>query len=290
MRFRKASLSMALVCLAVVPAAAQDQGTGPGKVMVILREEIKPARIAAHERAESAYPRAFRAAKVPVYYVGMRTLTGSPEAWFISSYQSYEAYEQENDLIDKNAALGKQLERADDGDAPFRTGQSNMILELKEDLSYGMRPTVQDMRYMTAVIMRVRPGYGETFHELRKAIKEAHEKTKVDEHWALYQVNSGMPAGTYVLLSGSMGMKEFDTDPHSQAYRDAIGDTGRERMQKFQREGMLSSDVITLAFAPKMSNVPDAWIKARPDFWSAPAAPEKTTMAAPVAPAKVGSQ
>jgi hypothetical protein len=285
-----ASFAAGLTCLAVTPAAAQEQGPGPRKVLHIIREEIKPARGAAHERAEEAYARAFRAAKLPVYYVGLRSLTGPPEAWFISAYDSHAAWEQENDAVEKNASLSRQLERADDADAAFRTGQRNIVLELDEDLSYRMRPSMQDMRYLDVTVMRIRPGHMQTFREIRKTAKEAHEKAGIDEHWALYTVNSGMPAGTVLLLSGSMSMKEFDTDPHTPAYRDAIGDEGRKKNQQFQREGLISVETMTFALAPKMSNVPDAWIKARPDFWKAPAV-EKITMApAASAPAKPSAQ
>lgn len=283
-RFLLASFAAALACAAGTPMAAQDQGPGPRKVLYITREEIKPARAAAHERAEAAYGRAFRAAKLPVYYVGLRSVTGPPEAWFLSSYDSFAAWEQENDMVDSNATLGRQVERADQVDAAFRTGQRNVVLELDEALSYRMRASLQDMRYLDVTIMRIRPGHMPTFRDVRKTAKEAHEKAGIDEHWALYTVRSGMPLGTVMLLSGAMSLKEFDSDPHTQAYREALGDQGREKAQQFQREGLLSVETMTFALAPKMSNVPDSWIKARPDFWKPPAAEKTTTMAAPAKP------
>jgi hypothetical protein len=272
-----------------VPAAAQEQGPGPRKVLYVIREVIKPARTAAHGRAEEAYVNAFRAAKAPVYYVGLKSLTGAPEAWFMSSYESYAAWEQENDMVAKNATLGRQLERADEADAPFRTGQSNVVLELDEDLSYRMRPTMQDMRYLDVTVLKLRPGYQQAFTDMRKMVKAAHEKAGVDEHWAIYNVVSGMPAGTVMLISGSMGMKEFDTDPHNDAYRTAVGDEGREKMRQFYKDALISAETTTFELTPQMSHVPDAWTKARPEFWKAPA-PPKTTMATPPATAKASGQ
>ena len=258
-----------------VPARAE--GPGPAKVIRIVREEIKPARGAAHARAEEAYVRAGVASKMPAYWVGMSTLTGPSEAWFLSSYESYEALEKENDAF--NPAMAKMLEAADDGDAQFRTGTRVYHAELNADLSYRMRPSVQDMRYITVTTVRVKPGYQREFIEVRKALTAAHTKANVDEHWAFYNVTSGAPSGTYLILFGSSTLKDEDTDPHTAAYRDAVGDEGRAKAEAFNRAGIQMVDTLTLEISPQMSHVPAAWITARPNFWKLPAM--KTTMAAP---------
>jgi hypothetical protein len=277
---------VASVCCAValgvsfVAVPRAQQGPGPRKVLQIIREEIKPGRNASHGRAEEAYVRAFRMNKAPVYYVGMRAVTGPTEAWFVSSYDSYAALEQENDLIGKNVALGKALEMADEQDAPLRTATRTIIAELQEEASYRMRPSVQDMRYMHVTTIRIRPGWSSVFEEVRKLAKAAHEKANVDEHWAIYEVVSGMPAGTYLMMQGSMSLKDEDSDPHTQAYRDAVGDEGRAKMQQFQRDGVAGVETALFEFAPQMSNVPDEWIKARPDFWKVPTV-KATSMSKP---------
>jgi hypothetical protein len=259
---------------------AQD-GPGPAKVLRIVREEIKPARGAAHAKAEEAYVRAGVASKMPAYWVGMHAITGPSEAWFISSYPSYDALEKENDAF--NAAVGRMVDAADEGDAQFRTGTRVYLLELDEGLSYRMRPNVKDMRYLTVVTTRVKPGYGRAFTEMRKALKAAHEKANVDEHWAFYEVTSGAPAGTYMLLFGGSTMKEQDTDPHTPAYRDAVGDEQRAKNEALMREGIAFTDVVSFEISPQMSHVPPEWITARPNFWKLPST--KTTMAAPKVPA-----
>jgi hypothetical protein len=271
------------LALSVAPATRAAEGPGPRKVMYVIREEIKPARAAAHARAEEAYVRAFRTAKAPVYYVGLRAITGPTEAWFLSSYDSYEAWEKENDAIAKNPTLTRQLEAADEGDAGFRTGTKQLLLELMPDLGYRPRASVQDMRYIHATTIRLRPGFGRAFEEIRKLALAAHEKANVDEHWVVYQVVSGMPAGTYMMLSGSMSLKEDDTDPHTDAFKEALGEEGRKKQEQFNREAVISADTVSFEIAPQMSNVPDEWIKARPDFWKAPAMKSTMTATEPMA-------
>jgi hypothetical protein len=77
-----------------------------------------------------------------------------------------------------------------------------------------------------------------------------------------------------------MSLKDEDTDPHTQAYRDVMGDEGRAKVQQFQRDGVLGADTALFEISPQMSNVPDEWLKARPDFWKLPTM--KTSSAKPV--------
>lgn len=279
-------LVTAVAVVSMVPPALAQQEPGPSKVLSIIREEIKPARGAAHARAEEAYGRAFRAAKAPVYYVGLRSLTGPNEAWFVSSYENYAAYEAESQLIEKNATLSRQLEAADEADAQFRTDQRNIIAELVPELSYNPR-SIKTLRYMDVTTIRVRPGHGDTFEGARKLLLDAHTKANVQEHWAVYRVVSGMPAGTYLLLQGSTTMKEYDSDPHTPAYRDAIGDEGRKTIRQAQREAVINAETVTFAVSAQMSHVPDAWTKEHPDFWKVPAA--RTTAAPATAPKPVAA-
>jgi hypothetical protein len=272
-------LAGVLVLACTAGPSVLAEGPGPSKVLRIVREEIKPARGAAHARAEEAYVRAGAASKMPAYWIGMSAVTGPSEAWFFSGYDSYDALEKENDAF--NAAVGKQMDAADEGDAQFRTGTRLYLLELNEDLSYQMRPTVKDMRYITVMTVRVKPGYSREFLEVRKALTAAHAKAKVEEHWAFYEVTSGASAGTYMILFGSSAMKDDDTDPHTQAYRDAIGDEGRTRSEAFMREGIAGMETVTFEISPQMSHVPAEWIAARPGFWKAPSMKMKTTSTAP---------
>ena len=251
------------------------EGPGPSKVLRIVREEIKPARGAAHARAEEAYVRAGAASKMPAYWIGMSAISGPSEAWFFSGYDSYDALEKENDAF--NAAVGKQMEAADEGDAQFRTGTRLYLLELNEDLSYQMRPTVKDMRYITVMTVRVKPGHSRAFLDMRKALTAAHAKAKVEEHWAFYEVTSGAPVGTYMILFGSSAMKDDDTDPHTQAYRDAVGDEGRTSSEAFMWEGIAGMETATFEISPQMSHVPAECVAARPGFWKAPTMKKMTS-------------
>jgi hypothetical protein len=239
---------------------------GPPNVLSIFREQVKPGRGAAHVKVEAGYVAAFRKAKGHPY-LAMTTITGPDEAWFVVAYQSFEDYENDTRSIEKNAALTAELEQLDERDSSLRTGQTAMLARFRPDLSYNPGVNIGEMRYFQIVTFRVRPGHIREFEEMRKVVNEAHEKAKVDEHYAVFQASAGVPVGTYLLIIPLKSLKDLDTDPHTAAYRDALGDDNREKNERMTREGVISTEVNILALSPRMSLPSEQMEKADPAFW-----------------------
>lgn len=275
--------SVALCALGILaiggPAPAQEAPQGPAKILQIYREEIKSGRSAGHEQVEAGYAKAYKTAgRTP--YVAMATIAGPNEAWFIERYDSFAALEAESDAAEKDGTLQQALARLGEADSAFRTGGRTIIAEYREGLSYQPYANIAGMRYVDAVIIRVRPGQGRAFNEARELVKKAHEKAGVKESWVVYEVATGMPSGTYLMFILRKSLAELDSDPHSQAYRDALGDEGRAKLQKLTSEAVLSTDEMTFKFSPRMSN-PAPWLVKADPFWA-----PKVTMAKPAAGAK----
>jgi hypothetical protein len=260
------------VLAARVPSSAQDLAPeAPAKILQIIREEIKAGRATAHEKFESGYVKAYRAAK-RAPYLAMSTLTGPNEAWFIVPFPSYAALQKETDAVAKDATLSAELERLDEYDASFRTGGGTMLAEYKPELSYRARGDFSGVHYVEVTIVHVRPGHTKEYEELVSASRKAHEQANVDEHFGVYEIASGMPTGTYLVFTGLNSLAELDSDPHTQAYRDAVGDDGRARIQQLIADSVLSADRMVFQFSARMSN-PPAWLmKNDPEFW-VPASP-----------------
>ncbi|HEU4386481.1 MAG TPA: hypothetical protein VFV34_01705 [Blastocatellia bacterium] len=268
------TLASCLLASAAIQAAAQEPG--PPKVVAIFIEEIKPGRGAAHERVEAGYVQAFKEAKMSPY-VAMTSLTGRSEAWFVVRYDSFEAWEQENQKIEKNARLAGALARLDEQDAAFRTNQRTIVARYREDLSYNPMVNLGEMRYFQVITFRVRPGHTRSFEEARKMSKGFHEKAKVDEHYAVFQVESGMPGGTFMLFLPRKSLKEIDNDPHTKTYQDIVGDSGRKQLDEMASADVLSTDSVIFAFSPRMSYPSEALLKADPSYWK----PKPLPMPAP---------
>lgn len=283
-------IAAAVVFAIAAPLAAQEAApTAPPRVLQIYREEVKPGHGPAHAKTEAGWPRAFAKANWPTNYVAMTTVTGPGEAWFITGYESYEAWEKDSRNIEKNAGLQAELDQLSAQDGEHLSAGRSIALTYREDLSHRPGVSIPRMRYMSVTIVRIRPGHNEDYEEVRKIVKAAHEKAGVKDNHSVWQVSSGMPNGTFLVMTPMRSLAEADASPQvhgqNQAYRDAIGDEGRRKLRELTTAGTLSSETMVFAFSPKMSYVAKDWIAADPEFW-APKPAAKPAAKKAEAPAK----
>src|SRR5215218_5039982 len=98
-----------LASVSLVSAQA-DAPPPPPKVLQIFRETVKPGHSAAHANTEAGWPAAFAKADAPGHYLALTSTSGPNEAWFITGYESFAAYEKDNAGIEANAALSAETD------------------------------------------------------------------------------------------------------------------------------------------------------------------------------------
>ena len=128
------------------------------------------------------------------------------------------------------------------------------------------------MRFMQIDVVRVKAGHDREFRAFWRAMVEAHTKAKMDEHWAVYQVTAGQPDGTYMFIYPMKSLEDIDKSGpmHGDAaYRDAMGEAGRARMNDMTAASVESSQRLVFAFNPKMSLLEKEWAEAD-SFWANP--------------------
>jgi len=135
------------------------------------------------------------------------------------------------------------------------------------------------MRYFEIQVFHIRPGHDKEWDDVMKLAKAAYEKAVPDTHWAAFEevLGGGVLGGggvTYVLFTPMKSAAEIDhelTDDKQVAA--ALGEEGMKRLEELAAAAIESSETNFFMFNPKMSYVPDAWIKADPDFWKPKPAP-----------------
>jgi hypothetical protein len=139
-----------------------------------------------------------------------------------------------------------------------------------EELSYRADWDVAKIRYYAVNTVRIQPGYGREFEEIRRLVKSAHEKAKVDERWSLYEVVDGAPDDTYVFFFPLTSLADMDKDEerHGKEYRDAVGEDTRSRQREFQKNAVRSSETRVFRLNAKMSYLPKEFTDRDPDFWT----------------------
>ena len=263
----------ALLCLATSPAptvAQEASSQSPPKVLQIFVESVKPGKGAAHEKVEIGWPQAFRKAKWPTRYLAMTSLSGPGEAWFMSGYESFAALEADQKNIEKAPTLAKELERLSQLDGELLSGTRGVLAVYRPELSYRPDIGLADMRYFALTIITLKPGYDSAFADVRKLVHAGHDKANMDEHWAMYQVTSGMTGPAYLLLIPMKSLQEADVaqESHGKPYGDALGDAGRKQLRDFGRTAVESTETKLFAFSPKMSYPSDEWVAQDPQFWT----------------------
>jgi hypothetical protein len=261
---------------AALPVGAQSPATSdplaPPALLEITREEVRPGKNAAHAGNEAAWAAAYAKAGSPVHWLGMATVTGPNEAWFLSRHESFADFEKADASTDAAPALAAERDQlaATDGDLVSRT--STLLLRYREALSYQPEVRLPDMRYMTVDVVRVKHGKVAAFADGWRMIAAAHKTASMDEHWAVYQVVSGMPDTTFMFLYPRKSLAEIDASGpmhRADAYRNAVGDGGRRQMADVQENAIEMSQTLHFRLRPEMSTLPKEWAEAD-SYWTPP--------------------
>lgn len=250
----------------------------PPKVLVVQREYIKPGMAgSAHMKTESAFVQAMTAAKWPTHYLGMDSMSGVSRALFLVGYDSFAAWEKDNQAQQKNATLSAAFDKAIVADGQLLTSYDSGVLAYREDLS--LRPTaanVAQSRYFDIMRFKVRPGHEKEFEDLTKMYVDGLGKANPDAHWAMYQSVYGADnGGVYLLFSAMKSLAEVDSGmSNDKKFAEQMGGDGMKKISELAAACIQEVSENLFAFNPKMSYPADAWVKADPSFWKPAPAPK----------------
>jgi hypothetical protein len=261
--------------------AAQIQEAAPApvpKVLMVVREQIKEGREAAHAKAEEAWPRIFSKGNVTTHYVGMTAESGPSEAWFLEPYDSFGGMEKARGEIEQSP-LAADLEVANVQDGELRTGSRTLLAVYRGDLSFHPAEAMSSLpkcRHMGVTVLRINYGHDADLAQIAKLLIDGDEKSNSDQPVLTYQAISGGPSGTYLIFSPMDSLAHMDAAPaRLAAARQAMGERNRQRLDALAPEVVQSSESLLFAFNPRMSYVSKEFAARDPEFWNPkPASPK----------------
>jgi len=267
------SLGLGLSLCSLVSAFAQETvDQTPPKVLVMMREFLKPGKGGSvHQKSESAFVQTMTAAKWPTHYLGIDSLSGRTRSLFLVRFNSFEDWEKDNLATLRNSTLAAALDSAAIADGELLTEYDTSVLTYREDLSLRANVNIAQMRYFEIARFVVRPGHGLEWEALVKQYLSGYEKAVPDAHWAVYQSMYGAEnGGVYLVFVPMKSLAETDRSMlDSKKFVTALGESGLKKLEELEAACVESSQTNLFAFDPKISYVPDSWVKADPDFWSA---------------------
>jgi len=250
-------------------AQMQDESPAP-QVLMVVREQIKEGREAAHVKAEEAWPRIFQKGNVKTHYLGMTTESGPSEAWFLEPYDSFGGMEKARAEIEQSP-MAADLEVANVQDGELRTGSRTMLAVFRGDLSYHPAEAMSSLpkcRHMAVTVLRIKYGHDAELVQVARLLIDGDEKSNSDQPVLTYQVVSGGPSGAYLLFSPMDSLARMDAAPaRMAAARQAMGDRNRQHFDTLAPEVVQSSESLLFAFNPRMSYVSKEFAAGDPEFW-----------------------
>ena len=263
------SLFSRLVFLVAPALLAQGGIMPPPPLLLIVREEVKPGRGGPHAVTETAWTRALTKAKSTDHYLGMTSLTGPSEAWFIMGYPSYADWEAKQHELDKDQVFTKEVEKIAQEDGEHLTGTRTILAAYRKDLSFGPDVEIGKMRYFRVRTFRVKQGQNKAFEEGVKTALAAYGKSHYPASFAFYEVAAGTGSPTYLVLRPMKSLASLDgMDAADKAFQEALGEEGRKAVPKVFADTVNAVDNQLFSFSPKLSFPGPRTLASDPAFWT----------------------
>lgn len=284
------STASLLLSLSVV-ALAQAAPPTPPKLLLIVREEIKPGEMPAHQQEAAAFIRVLEKANARISdpklrdgRIGMSPVAGNENEvayiWPYDSFADMEAKQKESERLSSSPALMK----ADFDKLPdnrLHASQRDTLAAFRSDLSYGIgRIDIAEARYMVMTTFRIKPGHDDEYWEMvKKHVFPARDKAGIKASYAIYQSVGGVPNGTYFQFRPLRSLAELD-ERAPIATRNAMSNETKDEVDKLTDRTLLSSETMIYRINPRISHVAAemaARDKSPTPFWNPKPEPESMT-------------
>jgi hypothetical protein len=194
--------------------------------------------------------------RATVNVIALTAVSGPLDAWSLELHDSF------GSLEDLDKALGGAIPVNAPG-----PGVRAAIGRYQAGLSYRPEQWMQDLpkaRYIDVAIYRIGPAEHGDFIKLLKTRRVALSSVNLDRPSMVYQIVSGEPAGTYMVLTALPSLRVFDDGkPAAPVY--AEGDQAAARKAAADIEG--ASEHSLFRIEPKFSYVLDDFASGDPNFW-----------------------
>jgi len=209
---------------------------------------------------------AYADARAAVNVFGMTSITGPAETWFLETHNSFGSIE---DVMEAHSAM---LDR-DPGDR--FGGLSGDVLAQSRTLIAVYRPgfsyrpdqaarMLPRTRYFSVTLYRTRPGADGEFSELLRARKDFFDSMNLDRPDIAYQVISGAPSATYLLLAPLTSLRSLDEGLGRRSLRT---ESRSAVANKAGSDIELSRGQLLFRVQPRISYVSDEFASEAQEFW-----------------------
>jgi hypothetical protein len=263
-----APLLLGIATFATAQSTMPAGPTPPPPILQRFRELVKVGRGDAHEANERAWAGAYAKSKLPIYSVAMTSMTGTNDAWWMTAWSSFKAYDDANVAMAKNKELTESISQYSAKDAEYVTDAVGSLWTLRADMSYRDTVDWSAMHAYQMITVRARPGHSDDVKRIAEKIRATHQAAGTSAHWAMYQGMMGVPDGTFLVIIPLKSVADLDVGMKEDAqFGKALGEAGGKELDKLSSDGVISTETNLYAVNAKMSYVSNDWRVADADFW-----------------------
>lgn len=213
-------------CLPGVPmtATTPDYGQTP-PVLLLYRADLLTGKGADYAATETEVVKAYQAQNIPVYWVALQSITGTPHYLYFDGFNAFAEIEASGAAVGKALKANPDLARLQ-SELLQSIQSTQTILNLRrDDLGHRLdKFDIVKFRYARITMIQLRSGFEQDFADTVHAIRKVYEATGSESPWAIFQVHSGMPEPTFFAVQLLNSLKEYD---------DALEARKRERENPF---------------------------------------------------------
>ena len=284
--FQLVSTDCILLALPLVTLA--QAAPPPPNIILLVREEIKPGEMPAHQQEAAAFIRTLAKANARISdeklrdgRIGMSPVAGNENEvaylWAYDSFADMEAKAKESERLATDPALMKaDFDRLPDN--RLHVSQRDTLAAFRPELSYGLgRIDIAEARYMVMTTFRIKPGHEDEYWGMvRKHVFPARDKAGIKASYAIYQSIGGVPNATFFQFRPLRSLAELD-ERAPVATRNAMSSDTKDEVDKVTDRSMLMSETTVYRINPRLSLVAPAMAardKSPTPFWNPRPEPE----------------
>jgi hypothetical protein len=253
---------------------AQDKkevnlAAAPPKLALLEHEQVFLGKAEDRRKLEESVSIACDRLEAPRFWIDLESLTGEPDALVFSPFDSYEQMESSNAEWSQFLSAHPDIARMKEETSSLIGGQRRIVAVRRDDLGYlSDNIDLSEARFLHVLEVRLFPGHENDFAEALKILADAQVRIQAETPWVVYEVDAGLPAPAFLILSPMAELKQRD-DLLSRAgsLADAEGDQGGETLKKIARESYATTEGTVYAVNPGMSHVSKAFAATDAEYW-----------------------
>ncbi len=260
MRLWMAGLLFGLECLSGWAGFAQTAGSAgaPPKVVLWVHQQMLAGKAGERDKLEAEICRKFEEFGIPIPWIEMEAVTGSPGALFLDPASSFEEMDRAGHLLGEAYGAHPELAQLQD-QIEERLASSKIVFAVRRDDLGGSRVDLSKARYLRINVVSVRPGHESDFAEADKIISRVH----ADEARVVYAVDSGMTLPTFLVIEALRSLGDADKKPEATG----MAEKDRKQLEQIARDAYTSVESNLYAIHPEMSHVSRGFAAEDPEFW-----------------------